>query len=638
MSLLSRILMKISSRPNTRFMQKWYPDAEWFRQFDGPVMFNREKFKHWKIQPWNGKLPMVEKKVRNMVINFGPAHPAAHGVLRLICELEGEVIRRIDPHIGHLHRGTEKLCEHKTYLQALPYFDRFDYVSPMCNEHAFCLALEKLLNIDIPRRAKFIRTIFIELTRLLSHGLSAASQLLDAGAITPVFWVFEEREKIWEFCERVSGGRVHSIYFRVGGVARDLPIGLLDDIQLFTERFCQRLDEIEDVTTNNRIWLARNVGIGAISAEDAINTGCSGTNLRATGVKWDLRKNLPYEIYDELDFDVPVGANGDCHDRWLCKMYEMRQSCRIIGQCLNKMPEGDVKVDDYKITPPTRMEMKDERAPDILAAVALDPHVSTRRLAIDAGMSQMTAWRILNGNKLYPYHVNLHQALGGQDFQRRLDFCEWLLNQNQNFHHKILWTDEATFKSSGDVNIHNAHYWSRENPHWLREVDNQNVWSLNTWCGILGGRIIGPHFFDGHLNGSVYNDFLENILYDLLDNVPIAIRAEMWLQQDGCPAHFSRVSRQTVNRLFPNRWMGRGGPFPWPARSPDLTPLDFFLWGRVKDIVYQQRPTTRENMKERIRNACRLLNENEVLRAVDNVRLRLQNCINQNGRHFEHIN
>ncbi|XP_031335068.1 NADH dehydrogenase [ubiquinone] iron-sulfur protein 2, mitochondrial-like [Photinus pyralis] len=315
MSLLSRILMKISSRPNTRFMQKWYPDAEWFRQFDGPVMFNREKFKHWKIQPWNGKLPMVEKKVRNMVINFGPAHPAAHGVLRLICELEGEVIRRIDPHIGHLHRGTEKLCEHKTYLQALPYFDRFDYVSPMCNEHAFCLALEKLLNIDIPRRAKFIRTIFIELTRLLSHGLSAASQLLDAGAITPVFWVFEEREKIWEFCERVSGGRVHSIYFRVGGVARDLPIGLLDDIQLFTERFCQRLDEIEDVTTNNRIWLARNVGIGAISAEDAINTGCSGTNLRATGVKWDLRKNLPYEIYDELDFDVPVGANGDCHDR-----------------------------------------------------------------------------------------------------------------------------------------------------------------------------------------------------------------------------------------------------------------------------------------------------------------------------------
>ncbi|KAK5650560.1 hypothetical protein RI129_001589 [Pyrocoelia pectoralis] len=347
MSLLPNILKKVSSYASLRFAHKWYPDAEWISQFDGPVMFNREQFKHWRTVPYNGKMPVVEKKVKNKTINFGPAHPAAHGI-----------IRSVDPHIGLLHRGSEKLCEYKTYLQAMPYFDRFDYVSPMCNEHAFCLAVEKLLNIDIPRRAKYIRTMFAELTRLLNHALGIGSQILDAGGITPLFWLFEEREKIMEFYERACGARVHSNYFRVGGVSQDLPIGLLHDIDYFTRRFCEMLDQVEDITTTNRIWKARNINIGAIDAEVAINSGCSGINLRATGVKWDLRKNQPYEVYDEMEFDIPVGTRGDCYDRYLCKVYEMRESCRIIEQCINKMPEGEVKVDDGKISPPSRLEMK----------------------------------------------------------------------------------------------------------------------------------------------------------------------------------------------------------------------------------------------------------------------------------------
>lgn len=301
---------------------------------------------------------MALKKIKNFSINFGPQHPAAHGVLRLILELNGEVVQKADSHIGLLHRGTEKLIEYKNYLQALPYFDRLDYVSMMCQEHAYVLAIEKLLNCDVPLRAQYIRVLFSEITRILNHLLAVCCHALDVGAMTPYFWGFEEREKLMEFYERVSGARMHAAYFRPGGVNQDLPKGLLNDIYIFCEQFNTRLDEIEEMLTNNRIWKQRLVDIGVVSSKDALNLGFSGVMLRGSGISWDLRKTQPYEIYDQLDFDIPVGTNGDCYDRYLIRIEEMRQSIRIIFQVLNKIPTGPIKLDDKKITNPNRIQIK----------------------------------------------------------------------------------------------------------------------------------------------------------------------------------------------------------------------------------------------------------------------------------------
>nr|DAZ88986.1 TPA_asm: NADH dehydrogenase subunit 7 [Phytophthora sp. SKS-2017] len=301
---------------------------------------------------------MPLKKIKNFSINFGPQHPAAHGVLRLILELNGEVVQKADSHIGLLHRGTEKLIEYKNYLQALPYFDRLDYVSMMCQEHAYVLAVEKLLNCDVPLRAQYIRVLFSEITRILNHLLAVCCHALDVGAMTPYFWGFEEREKLMEFYERVSGARMHAAYFRPGGVNQDLPKGLLNDIYIFCEQFNTRLDEIEEMLTNNRIWKQRLVDIGVVSSKDALNLGFSGVMLRGSGISWDLRKTQPYEIYDQLDFDIPVGTNGDCYDRYLIRIEEMRQSIRIIFQILNKIPTGPIKLDDKKITNPNRIQIK----------------------------------------------------------------------------------------------------------------------------------------------------------------------------------------------------------------------------------------------------------------------------------------
>ncbi|MGI4775396.1 MAG: NADH-quinone oxidoreductase subunit D [Janthinobacterium lividum] len=296
--------------------------------------------------------------LKNMTINFGPQHPAAHGVLRLILEMDGEVINLADPHIGLLHRGTEKLIEHKTYLQAIPYFDRLDYVSPMCQEHAFALVVEKLLKIEVPLRAQYIRVMFAELTRILNHILNITTQALDVGATTPVLWLFEEREKIMEFYERVSGSRMHSNYYRPGGVAQDLPSGLLEDIAGFIEHFPKALRDVETLLNDNRIWKQRLVDIGVVSQSQAMSWGFSGPMLRGSGVAWDLRKSNPYDVYAEMNFDIPVGKNGDCYDRYLVRIEEMYQSLRIIRQCIDKMPSGTIKTSDRKIAPPPRAEMK----------------------------------------------------------------------------------------------------------------------------------------------------------------------------------------------------------------------------------------------------------------------------------------
>jgi NADH-quinone oxidoreductase subunit D len=299
-----------------------------------------------------------EVSLKNMTINFGPQHPAAHGVLRLILEMDGEVVKRADPHIGLLHRGTEKLIEHKTYLQAIPYFDRLDYVSPMSQEHTFALAVEKLLKCEVPKRSQYIRVIFSELTRILNHCLNIGTQGLDVGATTPLLWLFEEREKIMVFYEKVSGSRMHSAYFRPGGVSQDLPAGLLEEIEAFIINFKVILDDTEGLLTDNRIFKQRTVDIGIVSKEEALDWGFSGVMLRGSGFAWDLRRSQPYEIYDQIDFDIPVGKNGDCYDRYLIRIEEMRQSLRIIQQCLSKIPEGPVKSLDRKITPPPRGEMK----------------------------------------------------------------------------------------------------------------------------------------------------------------------------------------------------------------------------------------------------------------------------------------
>ena len=295
---------------------------------------------------------------RKFTINFGPQHPAAHGVLRLVLDLDGEIVERIDPHIGLLHRGTEKLIEHKTYLQAVPYFDRLDYVAPMNQEHAFALAVEALLDIKIPKRAQYIRMLYSEIGRLLSHILNITTQAMDVGALTPPLWGFEEREKLMVFYERASGSRMHAAYIRPGGVHQDLPPRLLEDILEFCAPCAKTLDNIEDLLTENRIFKQRNVGIGVFDADAVQAWGCSGVMARAAGLAWDLRRSQPYEAYEEMRFEIPIGKNADCYDRYLLRMEECRQSLSIMKQCIERMPGGDVSGGEGKIAPPPRAEMK----------------------------------------------------------------------------------------------------------------------------------------------------------------------------------------------------------------------------------------------------------------------------------------
>ena len=301
---------------------------------------------------------MSEQQIKNFTLNFGPQHPAAHGVLRLVLEMDGEVIDRADPHIGLLHRGTEKLIEHKTYIQAVPYFDRLDYVAPQNQEHAFALAVEKLANIEVPPRGQYIRVIFAELGRILNHVFNVCAYAMDVGAMTPMLWGFEEREKIMEFCERVSGARLHMAYFRPGGVAFDMPDGLAEDVMKWSEQFPTMIADLEALLTENRIFKQRTVDVGIIKAEQALDWGFSGPNLRASGVAWDLRKSQPYDVYDKVDFDVPIAKHGDCYDRYLVRIYEMYESLKIIKQCLEKIPPGPVSSDNHKFSPPKRDDMK----------------------------------------------------------------------------------------------------------------------------------------------------------------------------------------------------------------------------------------------------------------------------------------
>jgi NADH-quinone oxidoreductase subunit D len=301
-----------------------------------------------------------ETKIRKFNLNFGPQHPAAHGVLRLVLELDGEIVERVDPHIGLLHRGTEKLMEARTYLQNIPYFDRLDYVAPMNQEHAFCLAIEKLVGVDVPVRGSLIRVLFCEIGRILNHLLNVTTQAMDVGALTPPLWGFEEREKLMVFYERACGARLHANYFRPGGVHQDLPLDLIEDIDTWLQAFPKALNDIERLVTGNRIFKQRNVDIGVVTKEEAYAWGFTGVMVRGSGVPWDLRKSQPYERYDEFDFDVPVGLNGDCYDRYLCRIEEMKQSVRIMRQCLDRLKKtpGPVLTEDGKVAPPRRGEMK----------------------------------------------------------------------------------------------------------------------------------------------------------------------------------------------------------------------------------------------------------------------------------------
>ncbi|KAH9969133.1 NADH dehydrogenase I D subunit [Russula dissimulans] len=357
---------------------------------------------------------------------FSPQHPAAHGVLRLILELNGEEILRADPHIGLLHRGTEKLIEYKTYIQALPYFDRLDYVSMMTNELCYSLAVEKLLNIEVPERAKWIRTLFGEITRVLNHLMAVLTHTMDVGALTPFLWGFEEREKLMEFYERVSGARLHAAYVRPGGVAFDLPHGLLNDIYQWATQFSSRVDEIEQVVTGNRIWKQRTIGIGQVTAQQALDYGFSGVMLRGSGVKWDLRKVAPYDKYDEVEFDVPIGKNGDCYDRYLCRVQEFRESLRIISQCLNKIPTGPVKVDDHKLVPPPRASMKESMESLIhhfkIFSEGYSVPPGETYAAIEAPKGEMAVYLVSDGTNR-PYRCSIRAPgfahLAGADFMMR---------------------------------------------------------------------------------------------------------------------------------------------------------------------------------------------------------------------------
>jgi len=301
---------------------------------------------------------MAEAHIKNYTINFGPQHPAAHGVLRMVMELDGEIVDRIDSHIGLLHRGTEKLIEYKTYLQAMPYFDRLDYVSPMSQEHAYCLAVEKLLGIAPPLRGQYVRVLFAEISRVLNHLLNITAFAMDVGAMTPMLWGFEQREKLMEFYEGVSGARLHAAYFRPGGVHQDMPDGMLDEISAWCDEFPRFVDDMRHLLDGNRIFKQRTVDVGVVSAKDAIDWGFTGPMLRGSGVAWDLRRSQPYDVYDQFDFDVPIGKNGDCYDRYVCRVEEMAQSLKIIRQCIADMPQGPVLAEDAKIAPPRRGDMK----------------------------------------------------------------------------------------------------------------------------------------------------------------------------------------------------------------------------------------------------------------------------------------
>jgi NADH-quinone oxidoreductase subunit D len=303
---------------------------------------------------------MAEAEIRNFTFNWGPQHPAAHGVLRLVMELDGEVVERCDPHIGLLHRGTEKLIETKTYLQAIPYFDRLDYVAPMNQEHAFCLAIERMLGIEVPKRGQLIRVLYSEIGRILSHLLNVTTQAMDVGALTPPLWGFEEREKLMIFYERASGSRMHAAFFRPGGVHQDLPAKLVDDIDAWCDPFLKVVDDLDALLTPNRIFKQRNVDIGIVTLDECWAWGFSGVMVRGSGAAWDLRKSQPYECYSEMDFDIPIGKNGDCYDRYLIRMEEMRQSVRIMRQCCKMLREtpGPVSAKDQKVVPPKRAEMK----------------------------------------------------------------------------------------------------------------------------------------------------------------------------------------------------------------------------------------------------------------------------------------
>lgn len=366
------------------------------------------------------------KKYKNFTINFGPQHPAAHGVLRLVLEMNGEVVQRADPHIGLLHRGTEKLIEYKNYLQALPYFDRLDYVSMMCQEQAYSLAVEKLLNCNVPIRAQYIRVLFGEITRLLNHLLALTCHAMDVGALTPFLWAFEEREKLMEFYERVSGARMHAAYVRPGGVAQDLPIGICEDIFRFSQQFASRIDEMEEMLTNNRIWKQRLVDIGVVTADQALDWGFSGVMLRASGICWDLRKTQPYDVYNKMNFDVPIGTRGDCYDRYLIRIEEMRQSLRIMMQCINEMPTGIIKVDDRKITPPSRSQMKQSMESLIhhfkLYTEGFVVPASETYTAVEAPKGEFGVYLVSNGTNR-PYRCKIRAPgfahLQGLDFMSR---------------------------------------------------------------------------------------------------------------------------------------------------------------------------------------------------------------------------
>ena len=373
----------------------------------------------------------IEKAVqrqtlKNFTLNFGPQHPAAHGVLRLVLEMNGEVVQRADPHVGLLHRGTEKLIEYKTYIQALPYFDRLDYVSTMAQEHGYSLAVEKLLRCEVPKRAQYIRVLFCEITRLLNHLLALTCHAMDVGALTPFLWGFEEREKLMEFYERVSGARLHAAYIRPGGVAQDLPIGLSEDIYRFARQFASRIDEMEEMLTGNRIWKQRLVDIGVVTADEALDWGFTGVMLRGSGVAWDLRKNQPYDVYEQMDFQVPVGSRGDCYDRYLIRVEEMRQSLRIILQCLQEMPQGEIKTDDRKITPPSRTHMKTSMESLIhhfkLYTEGFTVPAGETYTAVEAPMGEFGVYLVSNGTNK-PYRCKIRAPgfahLQGIDFMSK---------------------------------------------------------------------------------------------------------------------------------------------------------------------------------------------------------------------------
>ena len=369
---------------------------------------------------------MSEVDLKNMTLNFGPQHPAAHGVLRLILEMDGEVIERADPHIGLLHRGTEKLIEHKTYLQSIPYFDRLDYVSPMAQEHAFALVVEKMLGCDVPKRGQYIRVLFAEISRLLNHTLNITTHALDVGATTPLLWLFEEREKMMIFYEKASGSRMHSAYFRPGGVAQDLPQELLDDIYKFTDTFPKVLQDTETLLTENRIWKQRTVDIGIVSKEEAQDWGFSGVMLRGSGIPWDLRKSQPYDVYSNIEFEIPIGKNGDNYDRYLCRVEEMYQSIHIIRQCLDNMPSGPVKTTDMKISPPPRAIMKHSMEALIhhfkLYTEGYKVNAGEAYAAVEAPKGEFGVFLVANGtNKPYRCRIKApgFAHLQGLDFMSR---------------------------------------------------------------------------------------------------------------------------------------------------------------------------------------------------------------------------